>query len=142
MGQGVEGDHRGDILQLAAEGLVQQGFFQGVEGCELLLVEGGEALGFILNFFQALNDLTLICQRREWDDYPGKRSLIQALYVCAIATVNHHPAGTTRLQEMAKIGRQNFFGLQSSFYREPRMRSSFTNVANQETAADKFRVAI
>ena len=33
-------------LKLAAEGLVQQGLLQRVEGGELALVEGFEALGF------------------------------------------------------------------------------------------------
>ena len=35
-------------LQFPAEGLVQEGFFQLVEGGELALVEGFEALGFVL----------------------------------------------------------------------------------------------
>jgi hypothetical protein len=33
------------FLELAAEGLVKDGFFEGVEGGELLLVEVFEALG-------------------------------------------------------------------------------------------------
>ena len=33
-------------LELAGEGLVEEGFFEGVEGGEFFLVEGGEALGF------------------------------------------------------------------------------------------------
>jgi len=34
-----------DSLELPTEGLVQEGFFQVVEGDQLLLVEGFEALG-------------------------------------------------------------------------------------------------
>lgn len=39
-------ENGGFLSQLPAEGLVQQGFFQLVEGGELALVEEFEALGF------------------------------------------------------------------------------------------------
>lgn len=48
------------ILQLAAEGLVQQGFFQGVEGGQFLLVEGFEALGLFGRISDICNDTSLL----------------------------------------------------------------------------------
>lgn len=49
----------------SAEGLVQQGFFHRVEGGELALVEGFEALGFFVKGVEFGCDFFLFLQRRK-----------------------------------------------------------------------------
>lgn len=44
----------------SAEGLVQQGLLQGVEGGELALVEGFEALGFFVKDVELCGQLFLL----------------------------------------------------------------------------------
>ena len=50
--------------EFSAEGLVEQGFFQRLQRGELLLVDGGEALGFFRERFQLFNGCRLKRQRR------------------------------------------------------------------------------
>ena len=59
---------RGKIISkkdIAAEGLVQEGLLQLLQGGEFAFVEAGEALGFGFEFLNGLNNLHLFRQRRQ-----------------------------------------------------------------------------
>ena len=52
------------LRQLPAEGLVQQGFFEVVEGGEFLAVDGLQSLNRFFGLFNFNNDLFLIIDGR------------------------------------------------------------------------------
>lgn len=58
----VSGFVHGLTLKLAVEGAVQQGFFQFIEGGELLLVDGFEALDFDSKVINLVTDRFLHLQ--------------------------------------------------------------------------------
>src|SRR6266851_9934230 len=60
----------GLCLELSTECLVQQGFFQGFQRGELLLVDGFEALRALRHLVCILHDGPLLRNRTDWD---GKR---------------------------------------------------------------------
>ena len=121
---------------------MQQRFFQLVQCGELLLVDGFEALGFDSKSPKLVDGAALLGTRWKRDDKRRKRPLIQALDVCADATVDHFSPGFVRLQEMAEIFRHH------AAYIEPRpdceagMRNLVHNRTHQKTTTNQFHIAV